>query len=83
MAPGLIANSSFASAFKVMPGVGQFLGIVAVPLYAGALTYGMGRVFIAHFESNGDLLSFSPKKFSSHLADEMKAGMKKVVSVKL
>ena len=83
VAPGMVANSSFASALKVVPGLGQFLGMVAVPAYAGGLTYAAGKAFIAHFESDGDLLSFSPKKFSSQLADELKAGMKKVASVKL
>ena len=57
--------------------------MVAGPAYASGLTYAVGRVFIAHFESDGDLLSFSPKKFSSSLADEFKAGMKKIASVKL
>ncbi|MFX3681334.1 MAG: YcjF family protein [bacterium] len=83
LAPGLVAQSSFASALKVVPGLGQIMGMLAVPAYAGGLTYAVGRVFISHFESDGDLLSFNPKKFSSHLADEMKAGMKKVASVKL
>ncbi len=83
VAPGMVAQSSFASALKVVPGIGQLMGMVAAPAYAGGLTYALGRVFVAHFESDGDLLSFSPKKFSSHLADELKAGMKKVASVKL
>ena len=83
LAPGMVAQSSFASALKVVPGLGQIMGMLAVPAYAGGLTYAVGRVFISHFESDGDLLSFNPKKFSSHLADEMKAGMKKVASVKL
>ena len=83
IAPGMVANSSFASALKIVPGLGQLLSLIAVPAYAGGLTYAAGRVFIAHFESNGDLLSFNPKKFSSQLADELKAGMKKVAAVKL
>lgn len=83
VAPGMLAKSSFASAIKVVPGIGQLLGMVAGPAYASGLTYAVGRVFIAHFESDGDLLSFSPKKFSSSLADEFKAGMKKIASVKL
>ena len=83
LAPGMLAKSSFASAVKAIPGVGTFFGSIAVPVYAGGFTYAAGRVFVAHFESGGSLLSFSPKKFSSHFAEELKVGMKKVVSVKV
>ena len=82
-APGMLAKSSAASALKAVPGLGTLVGSIAIPAYAAGMTYAVGRVFIAHFESDGDLLSFSPKKFSSHFAHEVKSGMKKAVSVKL
>jgi uncharacterized protein (DUF697 family) len=79
LAPGILAKSSF----KTLPGVGQFFGMISVPLYSGAITYAVGRVFIAHYESDGTLLTFSPKDFSSRLAQEVQSGLKKVVSVKV
>ena len=83
LAPGILAKSSFGSALKTLPGVGQFFGMISVPLYSGAIAYAVGRVFIAHYESDGTLLTFSPKDFSSRLAQEVQSGLKKVVSVKV
>jgi uncharacterized protein (DUF697 family) len=83
VAPAMLAKSSFASVIKAIPGIGQLVGVIAIPAYAGIFTYAIGRIFIAHFESGGDLLTFSPKEFSSHFAEEVKAGIKKVVSIKL
>lgn len=53
-----LATSLLGSLAKLMPGAGYVLGAGAVPLTAGALTYAIGHVFRAHFESGGTLLDF-------------------------
>lgn len=83
LGPSYLARASLGAAVKVIPGVGQIVGMVALPALAGGSTYAIGKVFIAHYESGGTLLSFNPKEFSSRFAAEVKAGMKKLVSLKL
>ena len=83
LGPSYLALVSFGAAVKVIPGVGQIVGMVALPALAGGCTYAIGKVFIAHYESGGTLLSFKPKEFSSRFAAEVKAGMEKLASVKL
>ncbi len=51
-----------ASFIKMIPLVGQTVGAVTMPIFSGASTYGVGKVFIKHFESGGTLLSFKAKE---------------------
>lgn len=83
LGPSYLARVSLGAAVKVIPGVGQIVGMVALPALAGGCTYAIGKIFIAHYESGGTLLSFNPKEFSSRFAAEVKAGMEKLVSLKL
>lgn len=52
-----IASRYIASGLKIIPGVGQLLGITAGPALAGALTYAIGKLFTRQFESGGTLLN--------------------------
>ena len=45
---------------KVIPLVGQSVGVLAMPAIAGATTYALGKVFVQHFESGGTFLNFNP-----------------------
>jgi uncharacterized protein (DUF697 family) len=59
-----------ASFMKLIPGIGTALGIVAVPVVAGAFTHATGQVFMMHFESGGTLLDFDPQAMRAHFKDE-------------
>jgi uncharacterized protein (DUF697 family) len=83
LGPSYLARGSLGAVVKVLPGLGQFAGMVALPALSGGCTYALGKVFIAHYESGGTLLTFKPKEFSTRFAAEVKAGMKKVASVKI
>ncbi len=83
LAPGLLARGSLGVFLKILPGIGSVVGAIAQPVFAAALTYGIGKVFISHFESGGTLLTFNAKDFSTTLSDEVKAGMKKVSELKI
>lgn len=48
------------TAVKMVPLVGSVVGAVTTPLFAGAVTYGIGNVLVLHFESGGTLENLSP-----------------------
>jgi len=60
-----------ASAVKSVPGLGTILGIGSQVILAGASPYALGKVFDAHFSSNGNMLNISidemRKQFDSFL----------------
>src|SRR5690606_18689671 len=53
-----LAVGSLGSIIKSIPGFGQWIGGLTLPVIAGGLTYAVGKVFIQHFESGGDFLNF-------------------------
>lgn len=59
-----------AWALKAVPVAGTLLGLAALPAFAAATTYALGRVFIAHFESGGTFLEFDPQKMREHFRAE-------------
>jgi uncharacterized protein (DUF697 family) len=60
-----------ASLVKGIPLIGQTAGALTMPAVAGASTYAIGKVFVAHFESGGTLLDFDPDKMRAYYADEL------------
>jgi uncharacterized protein (DUF697 family) len=68
-----LRRSAFTSFIKSIPIIG-FIGSVSMPIYSGAITYAVGKVFIKHFESGGTLLSFDPKKVKDHFAKLVEEG---------
>ena len=73
-----------SSMLKVIPGLGTILGMGAGAAFAAAFTFALGRVFIQHFESGGNLITLDPtaageyfkNEFNSAMADQ-KSGDKK------
>ncbi len=63
-----------SSLVKMVPIIGQTAGIVSLATTGAASTYAMGRVFIKHFESGGDFLSFSSKKAKDEFEEELQNG---------
>lgn len=55
---------------KLVPGFGTTLGIISVPVLAGAATHAVGTVFKAHFESGGTLLDFDAQKMRNFFRQE-------------
>lgn len=56
-APGVIVSLS-----KLIPGMGQTVGVMTMPALAGASTYAVGKVFARHFASGGTFLTFDPSR---------------------
>lgn len=74
---GMLARSFV----KLLPGLGQAVGLVAVPVLAGALTQAIGNVFIMHFESGGTLLNFDVEKMRDHFQKELVSAKESVKQV--
>ena len=55
---------------KTVPIVGGLAAVAATPGVAFALTYGVGQVFIMHFEAGGTLLDFDPRAMRGHFERE-------------
>jgi uncharacterized protein (DUF697 family) len=77
VAPGLAASIT-----KVIPGFGQTIGVITMPIVAGASTYAVGKVFTQHFASGGTFLSFDPEKVKDYYAEMFKEGEKVVAKMK-
>ncbi|NKB24778.1 MAG: DUF697 domain-containing protein [Kiritimatiellae bacterium] len=71
-----------AGLIKMIPLVGQTVGAVTMPIFSGAFTYGVGKVFIKHFESGGTLLTFNSKKEKEEFTEMFKEGKEVVNSLK-
>ena len=71
---------------KAIPGIGTLLGIVAMPIAAGGLTYALGSVFITYYENGGDFAMFDIESASSDLHERLEGlemsvdGIKKAVN---
>ncbi len=66
-----LAGMAARSVVKLLPGVGQLIGFVGVPVLAGALTLAIGNLFVMHYESGGTLLDFDAQKMRAHFQKEL------------
>jgi uncharacterized protein (DUF697 family) len=70
----------FNTFIKSIPLVG-IVGAVSMPIYSGAVSYAVGKLFIQHFESGGTFLDFDPQKVKEYFAQLYEEG--KAVASKL
>ena len=54
-----------------LPLVGSLLSVASLPLFAGGITYAVGKVFITHFASGGTFLDFDPDKVRSYFNQQV------------
>lgn len=69
-----IAAVLAGSVSKFIPGIGNIISVISLPLTAGAVTYAIGKVFVMHFESGGTFLNFNAKKMQAYFAEMYKEG---------
>lgn len=60
--PGWIGGALERSVLKRLSGITGMLGWVALAGFSAAVTYGLGKVMIEHFESGGDLKNVDMEK---------------------
>jgi len=70
------------SLIKVVPVIGQTAGVIALGTSGAATTYAVGRVFVKHFESGGDFLSFNSKKAKDDFKEEFEKGKETASNMK-
>lgn len=70
-----LASSFFRSLIKGIPGIGSLVGTVTMPVAAGAITYGIGQLFINHFSSGGTLSNLPVEKIKPFFQTKVKEGM--------
>ncbi len=68
------------SMIKIIPVVGQTVGVLAMPVVAGSTTYAVGKVIALHLDSGGSLLNFDAKKMKEHYSNFCKEGEEKAKS---
>ena len=76
-----LRRSILTSLIKTVPVVGA-AGIISMPIYSGAITYAIGKIFIQHFESGGTFLTFKPYKVKKYFAKLYKEGQTAVSNPK-
>jgi uncharacterized protein (DUF697 family) len=59
---------------KMIPVAGQAVGMVTMPITAGASTFAVGKVFNQHFASGGTFLTFDPVKVREYYASMFEKG---------
>jgi uncharacterized protein (DUF697 family) len=69
-----LLSMTVGSAAKAIPIIGVPIAVISGPVFAGGITYGIGRVFTAHFGSGGTLFDFDPEKFRDHFHEQVEAG---------
>jgi uncharacterized protein (DUF697 family) len=74
LGPGL-AYGSVGSVLRAIPGIGQLFHTVAGPIMAGAVTYAVGKVFLVHFGTGGNLFNFDPEVFKDYFKQQLSEGV--------
>jgi len=72
--PASASGRVAASLTKFIPGIGQTVGVITMPILSGATTYAVGKVFIQHFAAGGTILTFDPEKVKSFYEEALKEG---------
>lgn len=80
--PAAAGPSLGASLGKMIPGLGQTIGVITLPILAGATTYAIGKVFIQHFASGGTFLTFKPEKVKAYYEEMLKEGQEVAAAMK-
>jgi uncharacterized protein (DUF697 family) len=76
------AGPVIAGIVKGIPVAGTTLGIISMPILSAASTYAVGRLFIAHFESGGTLLTFDTNKATGAFRRFIRIGKTKATKLR-
>ncbi|MGE5458199.1 MAG: YcjF family protein [Methanococcaceae archaeon] len=76
-----LSKSYLTSVIKSIPIIG-IVGSVSMPIYSGATTWAIGKVFIQHFATGGTFLDFDPKKVKDYFMKLFKQGQEVAQNLK-
>lgn len=77
-----IAQILATSSLRAVPIAGPMISALSLPAMSAGVAYAVGKVFIAHYETGGTLLSFDADKMKGHFKDMYQEGVKKAGSLK-
>ncbi|MBL4837229.1 MAG: DUF697 domain-containing protein [Kordiimonadaceae bacterium] len=77
-----IGHALAASSLRAIPFVGPVLAAVSLPAMSAGAAYAVGKVFIAHYEAGGTLLSFNPEETRDYFKSMYDEGVKKAGNLK-
>ncbi len=69
----VVLSAPMGSMIKAVPVVGQIAGTLTQPALAAATTYALGKVFIQHFETGGNLLDFNANDLRAYYGEQLAA----------
>ena len=69
-----MARAGARSLIKLIPGVGTFVGGMAVAAVNGASTYALGQVFKTHFSGGGTILDFDTDRLKKMYNEQFEKG---------
>ncbi|WP_339775897.1 DUF697 domain-containing protein [uncultured Thalassospira sp.] len=74
-----VSGVSYAAAtfMRRIPVAGTFFGLVAMPTFAAACTYALGRVFSWHFAKGGTVNDFDAEEMKDRFQSEFAEGKRK------
>jgi uncharacterized protein (DUF697 family) len=67
--PGSVGSIVSRQVLGLLTGAARTFGWAVLSVSSAAFTYGLGRLFIAHFESGGTLLSFDTRRLHPLLGE--------------
>ena len=76
-----VAWRVMGSFLKTIPVVGTITTFTAMPIFGGASTYAVGKVFQQHFASGGTFLSFDPAAVREYYREMYEEGKKVAESI--
>jgi uncharacterized protein (DUF697 family) len=67
---GMIASS----AIKTVPGIGWMMGMMSVPVFLGASTYAIGKVFAKHFDTGRPIYDLNVEAVKEFHREQLEKG---------
>lgn len=67
---------------KFVPGIGWMLGMISLPVVAGATTYAIGRVFVRHYEEGGSVFDLRADTMRGYYQQQFEKGKAVAASAK-
>jgi uncharacterized protein (DUF697 family) len=62
------------SAVKTVPGIGWMVGMMSVPVFLGASTYAIGKVFVKHYDEGNTIFDLNVKAWKEYHREQLERG---------
>lgn len=81
VATGMLARSvMLGTVIRMIPVIGQGVSMLSMPIFGGAVTYALGKVFAQHLAVGGTLLDLDLEKARKAMAEAFEKGKEAVLA---